>query len=332
MFCKRCGMQLPDGAMFCPGCGNATGSPQQGSGGRGNDNGPGRTPGNANAGGGGGGHGRQGVRGQYGGSDPYGAGQYSGSGQHTGTAPYTGPTQEQFMNRYPNAMRPEQYPSVPTRAVSYAGNAARGAAAAAKTVADSVDKKKKTVLLLIIIALLAAILALIWFLFLKPNDPEDTVYKLAGAIESLDQDAYLECFNNNADDLYNGMVGVAGDLLGFEGEAWSDLLSGLGGVMSQLGMGPEVTVSINNINYLDRKTCIVDTTFHVSMPMMEMNESFDFPMYMELEGRDWLINLVQTSMLVEQTENGNYSNGDGSGGGFSSGGGDGGGAGGGGGR
>ena len=70
---------------------------------------------------------------------------------------------------------------------------------------------------MLIAAALTAIAVILYFVFLKSGTPEDTIEKMEHALNNLDQEELLECFDNQIQGLYSGALSVGG-------ERWRELI------------------------------------------------------------------------------------------------------------
>lgn len=163
-----------------------------------------------------------------------------------------------------------------------AGAAVRGGSRAAKS-ALSIK------LLAIIAAALIVIIAILYFLFFSSGTPEDTIEKLEAAMNDMDQEALLECFDGQMNDLYSGILGVGGELTGIDLGAFSDLASGLGGFMSAAGLTPTVEMDIIDITYTSDDSCIVTVDCTQTYMGETSTETMTLPMVKD--GREWLISV-----------------------------------------
>lgn len=146
-----------------------------------------------------------------------------------------------------------------------------------------------TKLLIIIAAALLAIMAMIYVLFIKSSTPEDTVAKLETALNDLDQDEILDCFDEQMQDLYSGLLSVGGDLAGVDGEGLSDLIDGLGGIMADNGLAPEFRIEVLDVSYSGKDSCNVSVRMY--MTYAGETESEDGVLPMKKEGREWKISM-----------------------------------------
>lgn len=141
-----------------------------------------------------------------------------------------------------------------------------------------------------VLAVLALLLTVLFFtLFLGSNKPEDTVADLEKALNALDTDAMLDCFDEQTQKLYSGSLGVAGSFLDMDLEALSDLASGLGGIMAGAGLTPRFTMHVTDIDHTGKDTCIVTVDMTVSYEGDTESETVQLPM--KKVGRKWLISM-----------------------------------------
>ena len=278
MFCRKCGRQLRDGSVFCAYCGSRTvqsdGAPQTGSGnenaGNVHTNGPGKyaqQPGN--------GHFYQpGAPG----SEQHNS--YNSGGSYMSGPGYgAGPANQGF---YPSGGAHMMGSGMQMAAggAQMAGRAVRGAGKAA----GSAIRLKLT---LLIAAALIAIAVMLYLLFFKAGTPEDTVQKMEDALNRMDQQALLECFDEQSQGIYSGLLGVGGELLNFDLGALSDLASGLGGYMSAAGLTPQFDLTVVDVEYTGDDTCLVTVDFAVTYQGTSDTDTQVLPMVKD--GRDWVV-------------------------------------------
>lgn len=278
MFCRKCGRQLRDGSVFCAYCGSRTvqsdGAPQTGSGyenaGNVHTNGPGnyaQQPGN--------GHFYQpGAPG----SEQHNS--YNSGGSYMSGPGYgAGPANQGF---YPSGGAHMMGSGMQMAAggSQMAGRAVRGAGKAA----GSAIRLKLT---LLIAAALIAIAVMLYLLFFKAGTPEDTVQKMEDALNRMDQQALLECFDEQSQGIYSGLLGVGGELLNFDLGALSDLASGLGGYMSAAGLTPQFDLTVVDVEYTGDDTCLVTVDFAVTYQGTSDTDTQVLPMVKD--GRDWVV-------------------------------------------
>ena len=161
-----------------------------------------------------------------------------------------------------------------------AGRAVRGAGKAA----GSAIRLKLT---LLIAAALIAIAVMLYLLFFKAGTPEDTVQKMEDALNRMDQQALLECFDEQSQGIYSGLLGVGGELLNFDLGALSDLASGLGGYMSAAGLTPQFDLTVVDVEYTGDDTCLVTVDFAVTYQGTSDTDTQVLPMVKD--GRDWVV-------------------------------------------
>lgn len=249
LFCRKCGQLLPEDAVFCANCGARCVQPGQT-----------RRPDNN-------GYIEERAAQPYCGGDPGTAGWNQQAGRDGGwNQPYSG--------------MPGAGAGMAAGGAGMAGRVVQGAGKAA----GSAFRAK---IWIIIAAALVAIAAMLYFLFFKPGKPEDTIQKMEDALNQLDQDALLECFDEQTQGIYSGMLGVGGDLLGVDLGAMSDLASGLGGYMAAAGMTPEFELSVADVEYTGDDTCLVTVDMAVSYQGETETETQVFPMVKD--GREWVI-------------------------------------------
>lgn len=278
MFCRKCGRQLRDGSVFCAYCGSRTvqsdGAPQTGSGyenaGNVHTNGPGnyaQQPGN-----------RHFYQPGAPGSEQHNS--YNSGGSYMSGPGYgAGPANQGF---YPSGGAHMMGSGMQMAAggAQMAGRAVRGAGKAA----GSAIRLKLT---LLIAAALIAIAVMLYLLFFKAGTPEDTVQKMEDALNRMDQQALLECFDEQSQGIYSGLLGVGGELLNFDLGALSDLASGLGGYMSAAGLTPQFDLTVVDVEYTGDDTCLVTVDFAVTYQGTSDTDTQVLPMVKD--GRDWVV-------------------------------------------
>lgn len=278
MFCRKCGRQLRDGSVFCAYCGSRTvqsdGAPQTGSGyenaGNVHTNGPGN-------------YAQQPGNGRFYQPGAPGSEQHnsynSGGSYMSGTGYGAGPANQGF---YPSGGAHMMGSGMQMAAggAQMAGRAVRGAGKAA----GSAIRLKLT---LLIAAALIAIAVMLYLLFFKAGTPEDTVQKMEDALNRMDQQALLECFDEQSQGIYSGLLGVGGELLNFDLGALSDLASGLGGYMSAAGLTPQFDLTVVDVEYTGDDTCLVTVDFAVTYQGTSDTDTQVLPMVKD--GRDWVV-------------------------------------------
>ena len=80
----------------------------------------------------------------------------------------------------------------------------------------------RTRLIAIGAAALCVIAVMVFVLFFKSDKPEDTVARMEKALNNMDIDALIDCFDGQAQDMYSGALGVGSQLTGADLGAWSD--------------------------------------------------------------------------------------------------------------
>lgn len=212
---------------------------------------------------------------------------YCGHPTEAGHAPQQGTAQNPYQNGYGH--QPHGYCPPPPKMPGMG----RAAAHTAKTAG-----MYKLISILTVLALLLAVL--FYNQFIRSKKPEDTVAELEKALNTLDTEAMLDCFDKQTQDLYSGGLGVAGSLLDFDLNALSDLTSGLGGIMASAGLTPEFTMHVSNVDYPTKNTCMVTVDMTVSYEGATESETIQLPM--KKADRKWLISLGALSDLVYDRE------------------------------
>lgn len=146
-----------------------------------------------------------------------------------------------------------------------------------------------------------------------PPKPEDTVEKMETALNKMDIKGLLKCFDQQSQDLYGSMSDVTGKIidsaLGFSLGNYTNLTSGLGGLVAGSGKAPKFDLTVNNVTYSDDKNCVVDVTCTVDFTgsiyedlgeesMGTQTEEFQLPM--TYEDGSWKVSISAASLLEGQ--------------------------------
>lgn len=215
MFCRKCGTQLADDAMFCGECGAPT------------RNHP---------------------------------GQQRTQGQPQPGQPYQGQPYQQPQGFYEQPYNGQ-----------YMGNGSSGVKP--KFSAAS----RRTLITVVIVAVIAAAAGLLYNLVLKTRGPEDTIHELEAAIEDLDLDKIVACFDEETREAYEEELAEHGDIG----------LESVMGLAGGLGIGPKVDIAITDIEYIDGLNCQVSVDVEISF-MGESEDTSDM-LLMKKEGKKWVI-------------------------------------------
>lgn len=169
--------------------------------------------------------------------------------------------------------------------------------------------------LLIVLAVAAAVTISVVVVVPKviPPKPEDTVEKMETALNKLDMKGFMKCFDDQSQDLQTSMTDVTGSLVnsitGINISNYSTLANGLGGLVAGAGAAPKFDLTVNNVNYIDDKDCLVDVTFTVDFSgsiydqlgadLGTQTEDIQLPMV--LEDNTWKVSVSAASLLSGQT-------------------------------
>ena len=288
MYCANCGKELPPQCKFCTRCGTPTARPENNSCSQENTPSQGRPYQNQqfpdmpfqNQ------QSRNNNQ-QFQNSNP----QYSNSPFQDGNPGSNGFSQKpNYQNQpYQNQQFPNpQFQNNNTGNAAFADAAARGASNIAREAVHTAGRAKRTALLSLLVVGVFAILAVLYVLFIKTGTPEDTIAKLEKALNNLDQNAVLECFDEQANSLYSGALGVGEALSDLPLGDLADLASGLSGFLSAAGLTPDISIDIEDISYAsDKKSCVVYV--ELTMEYMDEREKEEIALPMVLTGREWLI-------------------------------------------
>ena len=160
----------------------------------------------------------------------------------------------------------------------------------------TVPKKKSHAWVGILIALVLLIAVGVGALFYFAQTPEKTLNKFCDAVSTLDYRTAVKCINGGSDELYDGALGVAGDLFGADVGAYGDALQGLGGLAAAAGVIPSVEIEIHSVDYLDGHTWLDANHCTVSATLILMEDGcVQEQEYCEIDmtrdGLKWLIDL-----------------------------------------
>ena len=265
MFCRFCGNQLPDGALFCDKCGRSLATGQR-------NMEKNQQP-------------RQDQNGQ----------QYQNGNQYQGGQGQ--PQQEEFRSRAREMGREagEAAKEAGYKAADAAKEAGRKAAGAAKEVGKKAAGLPKKVLLSTILAAIAVVVIIICVNLFRVGKPEDTVKELETALNELDTSAMLECFDEDTNNLYSGALSLGSDLSGYDLEGLTELADGLGSLFGGTDLTPSFTITVNSVEYSDKQNCTVDLTLATSYMGYEDSQEMVLPM--KVENRKWVFTIDAQSLL-----------------------------------
>ena len=145
----------------------------------------------------------------------------------------------------------------------------------------------RTRLIAIGAAALCLIAVMVFVLFFRSDKPEDTVARMEKALNNMDMDALIDCFDEQTQDMYSGALGVGSQLTGADLGAWADLANGFGGFMAGAGLTPEYELEITDIQYEGSDTCAVYVNFYMSYQGEQSTEEIVLPM--AKAGRKWAV-------------------------------------------
>lgn len=156
----------------------------------------------------------------------------------------------------------------------------------------NIKKRKDLVILEIITGVTVIICVVGVFIYLnyfQITKPEDTIKKLETAMNDLDQTDILECFDDDVNKLYSGMLSFGEEYSGIDLSAWGDIAEGLGGIISSTDLVPQVDMIITDISYTDNEHCIVQVKVNTTYSGQTETDEIILPM--KLEDRKWLITM-----------------------------------------
>ncbi len=151
----------------------------------------------------------------------------------------------------------------------------------------AVHQAARTRLIAIGAAALCLIAVMVFVLFFQSDKPEDTVARMEKALNNMDMDALIDCFDEQTQDMYSGALGVGSQLTGADLGAWADLANGFGGFMAGAGLTPEYELEITDMQYEGSDTCAVYVNFHMSYQGEQSTEEIVLPM--AKVGRKWAV-------------------------------------------
>lgn len=146
---------------------------------------------------------------------------------------------------------------------------------------------KRGIIMAAVIVAIAALAGILYVKVLKPRTPEDTLAKLEKAIEDLDMDEIMACFDQETRQAYKDGMSEYGDIDGM-----TDLMGMVGG----LGAGPKVDIHINDIDYDGSDACTVSADLSLSFMGQSQEDSMDIPM--KKEGKDWVIDGMASDAIM----------------------------------
>ena len=152
-----------------------------------------------------------------------------------------------------------------------------------------------TKLLAVIAVVLIVLTAMIYFLFFQSGKPEDTIQKLEGALNEMNQAEVSECFDTQTQSLYSGALGIGENLTGIDLQSLSELSTGLGGLFAASGLTPKFNINIQDITYSDSDTCLVTAQLTINYEGEQESEKIELPM--RKKDREWLISINALSQF-----------------------------------
>ncbi|NMA17596.1 MAG: hypothetical protein GX939_02365 [Clostridiaceae bacterium] len=161
----------------------------------------------------------------------------------------------------------------------------------------------KKIKLLILVVIVIGVGVGVYFLLIPRNTPLDTVKKLETALNELDNEKLLECFDSDGEKIQSGMNfllgGILEEITGFNTSGLFDLAEGLGGLFAGLGLNPEYKITVLDIypdDYKSKKVCLVMVQIDTQMPQSPLfgeyspDSSTEMGILpMKLIKRNWLI-------------------------------------------
>lgn len=138
---------------------------------------------------------------------------------------------------------------------------------------------KRGILMAAGILVIAVLAGLLYVKVLKPGTPQDTVHRLEKAMEDLDVEEMIACFDEETRQAYEDGMSEYGDM--------ADGMTGLLGMAGGLGIGPEVTITVTDVDYDGEDACTVSADIALSFMGESQEDSMDLPM--KKEGKKWVI-------------------------------------------
>lgn len=185
------------------------------------------------------------------------------------------------------AYRPNQIGRVPVP-LANGGNGPSTAAAVAAGVAIG-SKSVAKIVLPIVGALIALVLAIVIPLVVSSSKtPEHTIEKLETALNEMDLNAAIECFDSEMRDAYAAGDDLFNSFFGFSYQSFADLAPFLSDMLGSEMQQPQYDFEILNKEMLSSKECVL--TVRISTYYDSENETVDegeIPMVKE-DG-DWYI-------------------------------------------
>ncbi len=139
-----------------------------------------------------------------------------------------------------------------------------------------------------VVLALVVIVSLFGLLF-GSGKPEDTIAELEKALNKLDMDAMMECFDEPTQKLMEGSLGLAGSLSGIDLNSLSDLAAGFGGLMADAGLTPTFRLEVTDVDYSGDDACLVTVAMTASYGGESESDTAQLPM--KKEGGKWLISI-----------------------------------------
>lgn len=172
-----------------------------------------------------------------------------------------------------------------------------GTAAATRMAGKKIGMMAAAIVLTLAVAVYFLVLNPSTAVFGKVQTPEDTIQALEDAMNSMNQDDLLACFDSDLNDLYDGSLEILGAFVDMDLGWVNGATNVLGGILSQMGYTPKVTMTVTGKTFADSEHCLVDVLYSATMNGIgSSSEQMQLPM--RLVKNRWLISLSDLDKIV----------------------------------
>ena len=123
--------------------------------------------------------------------------------------------------------------------------------------------------------------------FHKGRTPEETVKQMEEAMNSLDMDSLMDCYDEDAQAVMEGTLDLVSELSDTDLGGLMDIAGAFGGLLEDYM--PEFSLTINDIEYSDKKNCVVYVT--LTYDAYGSSSSQEIPLPMTKENGDFCITM-----------------------------------------
>ncbi len=145
-------------------------------------------------------------------------------------------------------------------------------------------------------AVIIVIGILIFFLFIKSGKPEDTVAELETAINEMDIEGVMDCFDKNTNDLYDSMMDLGSDVTGIDLEDMAGAFDEIEDMKEEGMEVPEIKLVVLEVSKETGDSC--EVTFQARTTYEGGTDTEEVTMPMKKEGREWKFSMAAFKELM----------------------------------